>query len=383
MAIDLFVAGDPQSCYSCGTGLSAYATGIDGGSHAISDAKTKSEREWEGDAGNKFRGRIATMSKGADGLADQARAAGKAIDALGDGLTNAKAQMRQAANMAAEAGLAVTPDLCNPEMIAEPQRILGPMTMPQEVRYANQVRAYNEALLATITARDIEKKAHAALADALKVVGTVVEDAKSQLKFLVLGETTGVIGTAIGQSDKWAAVGEENRAKAAKFRAIAQEAIDSGDPFWESKALSPVRFYEGQADDAAKVVAANTKLAGGDGLIGKALRPLEWNPGSLAPEGTALRAAGSKLPVVGLALTAWQTEEDLNKAQDGGQVAKAIGKNVGGYAAGTAVTELILASTAGGPATFLAVTAGVGVAFGVGEVVDHWGPITRWMAHPW
>ncbi|MEV8193296.1 hypothetical protein AB0P13_14315 [Rhodococcus pyridinivorans] len=51
-------------------------------------------------------------------------------------------------------------------------------------------------------------------------------------------------------------------------------------------------------------------------------------------------------------------------------------------------TSVILASAAGGPVTLLAVGAGVGVAFGVGEVIEHWddisgaaGSAARWVGN--
>ncbi|WP_350246860.1 hypothetical protein RBB84_22085 [Rhodococcus sp. D-6] len=75
-------------------------------------------------------------------------------------------------------------------------------------------------------------------------------------------------------------------------------------------------------------------------------------------------------------MTAAQTYDDVMNAETTGDAVKAVAKDVGGFVAGTVATELILASAAGGPVTLLAVGAGVGVAFGVGEVIEHWDDIS-------
>jgi len=82
------------------------------------------------------------------------------------------------------------------------------------------------------------------------------------------------------------------------------------------------------------------------------------------------------LPILGLALTGAQTANDVMDAETTGDAVKAVAKDIGGFVAGTVATELILASAAGGPVTLLAVGAGVGVAFGVGEVIEHWDDIS-------
>jgi hypothetical protein len=88
----------------------------------------------------------------------------------------------------------------------------------------------------------------------------------------------------------------------------------------------------------------------------------------------------TKVPLIGAFLATGQTAVDVARDRNAGagKIAKDVGADMGGFLAGTAVTEGILAaSAAGGPVTLVAVGAGIGVAYGVGEVINHWGAISH------
>nr|WP_297537470.1 SAV_915 family protein [Amycolatopsis sp.] len=92
-----------------------------------------------------------------------------------------------------------------------------------------------------------------------------------------------------------------------------------------------------------------------------------------------------KVPVVGGLLATGQTVYDVmnDDNKSAGAIAQHVGADMGGFVAGTAATEgaMALAATigvAGGPVTLAAVGIGIGVACGVGEVVNHWPEISHW-----
>jgi hypothetical protein len=112
---------------------------------------------------------------------------------------------------------------------------------------------------------------------------------------------------------------------------------------------------------------------------------LEANVNTYAEFGGKLGSVAEKIPIVGGVLALGQTGYDVltDKDKSAGAVAKHVGADMGGFVAGTAATEgaLALAGTvglAGGPVTLAAVGIGVGVAYGVGEVVNHWPEISHW-----
>ncbi len=380
MPISTFVAGDPQACYTCSQQITGFAGGMDQAAQSFGTANGNSESVWHGDAGNAFRDRTAGMNSGAAGIADQANSAASAVAALGDGLAGAKAQMRQAAEVAAEAGIEVQPNQCDPMWIMDPARpvSVGPMTTTDSAKFAAQQAAYSEALGIVVAARGIEKDAHAGLAGALNGIRAAAEDIKKGWYWLLESAGAGYVNGAIQQADKWSKIADANNEKAIQFRRFADEAMRSGDPFWESKAFSPVRFYEGQVDDAAKVVAANSKLIAG-AVDNPLVRIAGASAGDLPKIGPALGEFGKKIPVLGAIITGGQTVYDLQDAKDKGDVVEVVAKDWGGFVAGTAATELLLLSASGGPATFGAVAVGVGVAWGTSEIIDHWDTIADWV----
>ncbi|TQF65786.1 hypothetical protein FK531_20365 [Rhodococcus spelaei] len=380
MPIDIRVAGDPASCTDCANSLAAVASGAEQQAHSFFDARDRSESQWHSKTGDEFRDRVGAMGTGTIDVADRAGELSKAIRVFADDLGTVQARMRQASEVAAVGGLAVTA-----ESIGDPvdEGAVGDDPARDELR-ARQTAAYQAALQLAEEAREIERSAHSVLNQTVEGTKMLVDDAKKQWQWLTAGAVTGYIGTVVEQADSWGVTAATRAAQLDTIRTVAAEAALSGDPFREAQAARALGVFEKSAEAAERAAAANSKLVLGmtDNAFSQAMAKTLTGPGA-----STLSKVGSKVPYVGVFLTGMQTVADVHAAKDGGEVAKAVGKDVGGFVAGSAATSLILASASGGPVTLLAVGAGLGVAFGVGAVIDHWdgisdgaGAVGRWVS---
>ncbi|QKT09461.1 WXG100-like domain-containing protein [Rhodococcus sp. W8901] len=372
MPIPLFVPGDPAACRECADRLQALANGVTEHAGAFDDARGKSESEWVGTAGDEFRDRVAEMNRGTNQVAESAEAAAAAIRAFADDLETAANRMRQAAEIAAAAGLRVQPGPGAPGVIEDPDPIaVGAGNIDAEVRYAQQCAAFDEAAEMARSGRAAESNAHAVLAGILEQTSAAVRDMRGQWYWMAAAAVIGYIGTAAAEVGTWSKVAEVRAGQLDKFRSIAAEAVRSGDPYWETTAAKAVTTFQPAADDAARVIAQNSKLVAGatDNTLAKFVSAPLMKEGS-----SAVSKVGSKVPFAGVALTGVQTYFDVRAADDKGDAALAVAKNTSGFVAGTGATTLILASAAGGPATIAAVGVGVLVSWGTGYAIQKiWG----------
>ncbi|CAM2954397.1 WXG100 family type VII secretion target [Prescottella defluvii] len=379
MPIPLFVPGDPTACRECADRLQALANGVTEYAGAFDDARGKSESEWVGTAGDEFRDRVAEMKRGTSRTVESAAAAAAAIRAFADDLETAAKRMLQAAEIAAAAGLRVLSGPGGaPGTVEDPDPIaFDAGDIDAEVRYARQRAAFDEAAEMAQSGRAAESNAHNILNGVLEQTSAAVRDMRGQWYWMAAAVVTGYIGTAASEVGKasqvgsWKAMADARAQQLATFRSIAAEAVRSGDPYWETTAAKAVTTFQPAADDAARVVAQNTKL-----LAGMVDNPVVKGMSAPLVEGgtSTISKVGSKVPIVGVAVVAAQTTFDVAKADDMGDAALAAGKDVGGFMAGTAATSLILASAAGGPATLVAVGTGVLVSWGVGYAMEKmWG----------
>ncbi|MFX1760671.1 hypothetical protein [Rhodococcus sp. As11] len=372
MSLDTRVFGDPTSCYACADSLTALATGVHDRLKAARDGRTESEYEFRSPTGDAFRTTLDRIITGTTEAADQIDVIAAALRAFADGLVTVRSRMSQAEATAAEAGIPVEFGVG----IGEPLNV-DPNSYdiaPQVIR-AKQIAAYEAAAGFVTEGRAAETAAHSALAEALRGPTTILKDAEAQWEWLLAHTVGGYIATTVSELSKWGNEAATRGAALARLRELAAEAARLGDPYPEATAARAVRAFQGGADDAARFAAENSRLLAGLG-DNKVIRFLGSSFGEHIPKGTGLAHFGSKVPVVGGILTAAQTYDDVMNAETTGDAVKAVAKDVGGFVAGTVATELILASAAGGPVTLLAVGAGVGVAFGVGEVIEHWDDIS-------
>ncbi len=372
MSLDTHVFGDPASCYACADSLATLATGVKDQLKSARDGRTESEYEFKGTAGDEFRTTLDRIIAGTTEAADEIDVVAAALRVFADELVTARARISQAETTASEAGIPVEFGTG----IGEPIEVdPNSYDVAPQVLRAKQLVAYEAAAALVAEGRGIEVAAHSRFAEALRGPTTILKDAQAQWGWPAAFTVTGFVGTAFAELAKWRPIAESRSANLARLQELAAEAARLGDPYPEATAARAVRVFQGGADDAARFAAENSRLLAGLG-DNRAVQLLGRNVGDFMPDGSALKSLGSKVPVVGLGLTAWQTFSDVSDADNGGDAVKAVAKDVGGFVAGTIATELILASAAGGPVTLLAVGAGVGVAFGVGEVIEHWDDIS-------
>ncbi|MCR8692965.1 hypothetical protein NWP13_10550 [Rhodococcus pyridinivorans] len=384
MSLDTRVFGDPTSCYACADSLATLATGVNDRLKSARDGRTESEYEFGSPAGDAFRTTLDRVITGTTEAADQIDVISAALRAFADGLVTARSRMSQAEATAAEAGIPVEfgVGIGDPIDIDPNSYDIAP-----QVLRAKQIAAYEASAGLVAEGRAAETATHSALAEALRGPTTILKDAEAQWGWLVLHTVGGYLATAVSELSKWGKNAADRGANLARLRELAAEAARLGDPYPEATAARAVRAFQGGTDDAARFAAENSRLLAGLG-DNKFVQSVGGNLGDLFPKGSTLAGVGSKVPYLGLALTAGQTASDVMNAETTGEAVKAVAKDVGGFVAGTVATELILASAAGGPVTLLAVGAGVGVAFGVGEVIEHWddisgaaGSAARWVGN--
>ncbi|MGU3581606.1 hypothetical protein ACLBYD_00235 [Rhodococcus sp. C26F] len=384
MSLDTRVFGDPTSCYACADSLAALATGVNDRLKSARDGRTESEYEFRSPAGDAFRTTLDRVITGTTEAADQIDVIAAALRAFADGLVTVRSRMSQAEATAAEADLPV-------EFgggIGEPLDVdPNSYDLAPQILRAKQIAAYETAAALVADGRAVEISAHSALAEALRGPTTILKDAEAQWEWLLAHTLGGYIATTVAELSKWGNEAATRGATLARLRELAAEAARLGDPYPEATAARAVRAFQGGADDAARFAAENSRLLAGLGN-NRFIEFFGSYVDDYLPEGSALAKFGSKVPVVGGFLTGAQTYVDVMSAETTGDAVKAVAKDVGGFVAGTVATELILASAAGGPATLLAVGAGVGVAFGVGEVIEHWddisgaaGSAARWVGN--
>lgn len=372
MSLDTRVFGDPTSCYACADSLADLATGVNDRLKSARDGRAESEFEFRSPAGDAFRTTLDRVITGTTEAADQIDVIAVALRAFADGLVTARSRMSQAEVTATEAGIPVEYGVG----IGEPVDVdPNSYDIALQTLRAKQIAAYETAAGLVTEGRAVEVAAHSAIAEALRGPTAILKDAEAQWGWLVLHTVGGYLATAVSELSRWGEEAATRGATLARLRELAAEAARLGDPYPEATAARAVRAFQGGADDAARFAAENSRLLSGLG-DNKFVRMLGSNLGEPFPRGSALSSIGSKLPFLGLALTGAQTANDVMDAETTGDAVKAVAKDIGGFVAGTVATELILASAAGGPVTLLAVGAGVGVAFGVGEVIEHWDDIS-------
>ncbi|MEV0947130.1 hypothetical protein [Rhodococcus sp. NPDC049939] len=368
MPIYVYVDADPESCTECAVALDQLAEGADDAAREFRNARDRSEADWQYKAGDNFRTAVEKLGKATTEVADRAENLAKALRAFADEMSTVKKRMTEAAAEALEAGLWVGPDVCFPDWIAEPELLPpGVWTIDQLTKQANQIAAYQEALGMVAEAREKERLAHEDLRMAFRGTNESGEDnwldrLKGSAPWMAGGAGIGYVGTAVQEADKWGAIAQTRATQVQTFRTIAAEATTDS---MRAAATNAANTFGTAADDAARFAAQNSRLIAGQ----TGSRVAQFFDAGIVPKNVS--SLGSKIPAAGLAFTGFQILSDVQGAEDAGDIAKVVAKDAGGFLAGTAATSLLLASAAGGPATLLAVGAGVLVSYGVGELIEY------------
>ncbi|CCQ15577.1 putative uncharacterized protein [Rhodococcus sp. AW25M09] len=361
MPIYVYLDVDIDACRDCATALRTLGESAEGGFERFRDARDRSEDVWKSDAGESFRGTISTLSTAAERTADRAEALAKALDSFAGSMLTARQSLTRAVARAMEAGIWVGPNVCKATWIGDPDPLhpTGPWSIEQLTTQANQIAAYNDAVDMVIEARTTETNAHTALQAAFEDSAEWLDRLRSSAPWMAVGGVISYLGTAAQQADQWGAIAQTRAAQLERFAALAAEAAPDS---VSTAATRVTSAFTPAADDAIRVAAQNRAL-----LPGSMLPKL----GELTSKGLPLAGGiGSKIPVAGALFTGGQIVYDLHGAEDLGDAAKVVGKDAGGFLAGTAATTLLLGSVAGGPATVAAVGVGILVGYGVGELIE-------------
>lgn len=348
------VGADPASCRAAGQWLGGLAGGMRSSVDAVERARTRSRECWTGATGDAFRDRMGTASREADRAASATESFGMALRVFADDMDTVHSRMNLARQVAHTAGLPV-----NDEGIGEPTGM--------EKVDATKATAYQEATEIVTGARGIEARAHEQLAS------SVAANARDW-SMKSLDALTGAVGALYGEHLAWTA-------KAAKLESIAEDwerVFGTNALSTETRlaALGPATTAETRAEQALEYAGSNHAPI--KFLPGWSKRAMILNPGDQLENVRylgRLSSALEKVPYVGLGLTGLGI---LDAGLEGQSVPKAAIKGGAEFAGGILGTEGVLAGAeligiAGGPVTAVAVLAGIGVAYGVGYVVDHWG----------
>lgn len=159
MPLNIFVSGNPGSVRATAEAVRQLATGVEDNATGWHQARSRSEADWEGQAGDGFRAKAGTTARDADALDQLFLGINRALTAFADDLTTVKARMDQARQVGTGGGL----KMMGSTLILEP----GPMPLPPEENKRQQA-AFKEARETIEQARRMEKTAHERLNAALK-----------------------------------------------------------------------------------------------------------------------------------------------------------------------------------------------------------------------
>jgi len=336
MSIDIRVDGVPGEIHSCANWLrGSLAAGVDRCLTAMHSALGQASSGWQGPAGQSFQDRIGMAASKVDGLRAGIEATANAIDSYAQDLATAKAGMRRARQIATQADLEV-----NGTTIMDPGPSPALIPLPfNDLANQSAVNAHHSSL-AAISAhqRKVEayQKAEEEARRAREILNAAKDVGQRALNDLqgnpvvhaadfVGGVVAGLAITHVNTLKKQAQFLMEGARLAEQRYLNARTAADRA--YYSREAYK--RFLEG---DQAERRAAS-----------------------------AGRRVGSRVPIVGLGVTALGIGNDIHQGKPVGKsvISGGGGAILGGMAAGAA------AGAIGGPPGII-IGAGVGTLVGVG-----------------
>jgi len=380
MALNTELFGSPEQCREAGEWLSnTLAPAIYEAGSAIRRSRGRSDAVWHGQAAEAFRRLMADSGEDADELHEALQKGGRALTAFGDALFTARARRDQAREVAASAGLEVTPtDILPPG--AEPGAAQQPPGSTAPVDDATpedeaKHRAFREVQETMEQVRRDEKRAHDDLEDELKEPTSILDYLAKNWYWMSASAASSSAG------------GLHQAAETFKLRENAHTSLQSQ---WSSLYNDPslTATERGRAGSAmmrhqARATAAQNALQNRALKLnetkagGRALRAAHAYPSkSLVDSSTKLFARGSKavlskVPYVGAGITAFSTASAISQGKD---KSEAVGTSASTYVTGalaTAGAGLVLGS--GGWAVLGAVGIGAAASAGVGYAIDNTG----------
>ncbi|MGH3972991.1 MAG: hypothetical protein ACRDS9_06670 [Pseudonocardiaceae bacterium] len=347
MPINTKIEGNPESIRAAARWLRGdLSSGVHDCVTQIYHTRDNAEWAWQGEAASGFRNKMSSGGKKADELAADTDRAGQSIEAFADDLQTAQAGMTRAREIASAAGLQISGD-----EIAEP----GPApTTPQALptdgsASPDAVRAHHDAV-ASQHAHALKVEAYNQAAEEANRSRGIVDGAKSINKNI------------------WDDIRSKAPLHAADF---VNGAVVGG---LAAKNVSILKQQANRLMDESKLAAQRYLTSPGGSAEARFQNNQAYKKFLEADEaarraGSIGRRIGSKLPIVGLGITAAGIGYDTSQGKPAG---KAIISGVGGALA-AAGTGAAIGTAIGGPVG-TAVGAAGGLAVGVvtSGVID-WG----------
>lgn len=347
MPINTRIEGDPESIRAAARWLRGnLSSSVHDCVTQIYKTRDNAEWSWQGEAGSGFRSKMSTGGKKGDELVADADLAGRSLEMFADDLQTAQVGMARAREIAGTAGLQI-----NGDEILEP--VPAP-TAPQALSTDGSaspetVTAYNNAVTAQ-QAHALKAQAYNQAAEEANRSRGIVDAAK-EIGKNTWDDITGKAPLQAADFVNGAVVG----GLAAKHTSILKQQASRLMDESKSAAQRYLRSPGGSAEARFQNARAYEKFLEADEVKRRA--------------GSIGRRIGSKLPIIGLGITAAGIGYDVSQGKPAG---KAIVSGVGGALA-AAGTGAVIGTAIGGPIG-TAVGAGVGLVAGVitSGVID-WG----------
>lgn len=341
MTIDTTIKGNPEGIRAAAQWLKGtLSEGVHDGVTQVFAARTNTEADWTGPAGEQFRGRMDTGGKKADDISTDARKGAETCEKWAGDMSTAQRRMEQLRQQAAKAGLTVTGNtIQHPGPApATPGDLPGDATTAQKTQhntavraqqdYAKKIAAYNSAQK---EAADIRKEMNFGRDVAKNACEEIVK--KPQFQAAALEDATFVAGAS-------AAMRQRMASKARMMKGLA------------SRMGQPGQVYRG--------------VPGSD--VGRNLRNISAANRSASKAATAARWAGrfgGKVPIIGTAIGIGSAVYDVKaQAKSPGKAIASTGAGMLAGAGAGAATGALVGSVFPGAGTAVGAVAG-GVVGGV------------------
>jgi uncharacterized protein YukE len=371
--LDLRSDTDVDSVRATATGLSGLAGGIDGAATGIGRAIGTSTELWQGNAADAFRGRMTSVRQATEQATAAAKRMSTALHTFAEEMSTVHATINRASAIASAAGLHVsgetikapTPPPAPPAGCYTPAAAtaLAAHQAALEARYHKQLRAFDQARAQLDRARTLEQQAHQSVSKAASDDQGILADLNKNKYWLTGGVATSAFAGGLEQRTAWL---HKTQQLGLDYDRLSTAAADTEDPAARIALRTQALSTLDRTATAADATVSNARLGLG-----------------IDPASTAGKVLGH-LPD---ALTGAQAVLDIAQAHGTKGKVVAGAADAASYGAGEAVTEggtalLEGLSIGGAPETFgLSLVAG-GAAYGVGKLVQHFGPAAYdWTSH--
>lgn len=366
------VRGEPAECRAVGQWFGDMSRGVHQAGDALFRSRSESESLWQGQAGDAFRESVLPKAKDTDEISDRCSNLSTALMNFAGTLEAAQRLMADARDVAAKAGLDVTPTQINPPSTAPvaPDRD-EPTPQARDQYFAahnaqqNQIDAFRKASDIVDEARERESDAHRELGDVLREKSVLEEYG------LFAGNALITVGAAEHTELKILenkAASYKNAINAVVGDTTSEMSFVDKSPTWELAGMQKALY-----DTEKKMgrVRAVSYVLGGP--------PAYANPGNYfepnSEKITAAGKAGKLFPYLGTALTGISAVQHI---REGKPAAKEFEKAGGGILA-SAGTGAAAGACIGGPVgAAVGAVGGAAVSYGIGAFVD-WkgGPVEQ------